>query len=47
MSQDCVDSAIVGNPKEFPCNFPESATCAGKKIGWKPFAIRGVIRNDR
>ena len=22
MSQDCVDSAVVGNPKEFPCYFP-------------------------
>ena len=22
MSQDCVDSAVVGNPEEFPCYFP-------------------------
>ena len=49
MSQDWVDSAVVGNPEEFPCYSisHESATCAGKKIGWKPFTIRGVIRNDR
>ena len=47
MSQDCVDSAAVCNPRNFLAIFPKSATCAGKKIGWKPFAIRGVIRSDR
>ena len=23
MSQDCIDSAAVGNPEEFPCYFPQ------------------------
>ena len=38
---------LLVTPRNFLAISRESATCAGKKIGWKPFAIRGVIRNDR
>ena len=47
MSQDYIDSDAVCNPEEFPCYFPRKRHMGGKKIGWKPFVIRGVIRNAR